>query len=122
MKKILTMSLVLLAGVSLSACGSNSNQAKSNASLRAENESLKKADHENIVGSYKDNQDGAAITLNSDHSGRYVYADPVNSDTDDQLTWKKSSDGNYTIKLQDSNVTSPLTGKLDGNKLTLSGD
>ena len=49
MKKILTMSLVLLAGVSLSACGSNSNQAKSNASLRAENESLKKADHENIV-------------------------------------------------------------------------
>ena len=122
MKKILTMSLVLLAGVSLSACGSNSNQAKSNASLRAENESLKKADHENIVGSYKDNQAGAAITLNSAHSGRYVYADPVNSDTDDQLTWKKSSDGNYTIKLQDSNVTSPLTGKLDGNKLTLSGD
>lgn len=83
---------------------------------------MRKTENESIVGSYKDDQDEAAITLNSDHTGRYVYADPVNSDTDDQLSWRKNSDGSYTITLQDANVTSPLVGKLDGNRLTLSGN
>ena len=124
MKKIYTLAGIVLAGMALTACGSgsNENQAKTNASLKAENASLKKDESVSIVGSYKDNQDGAAITLNSDHTGRYVYADPVDSDTDDQLTWKKDSDGTYTINLQDSNVTGPLTGKLEGTKLILSGD
>ena len=71
---------------------------------------------------FKDDQDGAAITLNDNGTGRYVYADPTSIDTDDQLNWKNNSDGYYTITLHDSNVTSPLTGKLDGSKLILSGD
>lgn len=125
-KKIILTSTILLASLALAGCGNNQSTNSStkaeNSSLKAENNSLKQSETGNIVGSYKDDQDGAAITLNSDGTGRYVYADPVDSDTDDQLTWKKNSDGNYTIKLQDSNVTSPLTGKLDGNKLTLSGD
>lgn len=125
-RKIILTSTILLAGLALAGCGNNQSTNSStkaeNSSLKAENNSLKQSETGNIVGSYKDDQDGAAITLNSDGTGRYVYADPVDSDTDDQLTWKKNSDGNYTIKLQDSNVTSPLTGKLDGNKLTLSGD
>lgn len=41
MKKILTISTVLLASLSLAACGNNNQQAKSNSSLRAENSSLK---------------------------------------------------------------------------------
>lgn len=124
MKKIYTLAGIVLAGMALTACGSgsNENQAKTNASLKAENASLKKDESVSIVGSYKDNQDGAAITLNSDHTGRYVYADPVDSDTDDQLTWKKNSDGTYKITLQNSHVSSSLTGMLKGTKLTVFGD
>lgn len=122
MKKLFILASVLFVGLTLTACGSNNSQDKTNASLKAENSSLRKAENESIVGSYKDDQDGAAITLNSDHTGRYVYADYVDSDTDDQLTWKKDSNGTYTITLQDSNVTGSLTGKLEGTKLILSGD
>lgn len=93
-----------------------------NEPLKSKNTSIKKSDNVNIEGSYQDDADGAAITLNSDHTGRYVYADPVNSDTNDQLAWKKNSDGTYSITLQDSNVNGSLTGKLDGNKLTLSSN
>lgn len=121
-KKIILTSTILLASLALVGCSTNQSAKSENSSLRAENSSLKKSENINIVGSYKDSQDGAAITLNSNGTGRYVYADPVNSDTDDQLTWKKSSDGSYEITLQDSNVTSPLTGKLSGKMLTLSGD
>ena len=95
----------------LAACSTNNGSDKTNASLKAENSSLR-----------KDDQDGAAITLNDNGTSRYVYADPTSTDTDDQLNWKKNSDGSYTITLHDSNVTSPLTGKLDGSKLILSGD
>lgn len=122
MKKLLTLAGVCLMGITLAACGSNNSQDKTNSSLKAENASLREAEKVNIVGSYKDDSDGAAITFNSDHTGRYVYADPVNSDTDDQLTWKKNSDDTYTITLQDSNVNGSLTAKLNGNKLTLSSD
>lgn len=121
-KKIILTSTILLACLVLAGCGNNQSAKSDNSSLRAENSSLKNSENVSIVGSYKDEQDGAAITLNSDGTGRYVYADPVNSDTDDQLTWKKDSDETYTITLQDSNVTSPLTGKLSGKMLTLSGD
>lgn len=130
MKRIITIcSALILACIGLTGCGtnqSNHSAAKAeNASLKAENSSLKKSESTkstSIVGSYKDDQAGAAVTLNSDGTGRYVYADPTNSNTDDQLTWKKNSDNSYTINLKDSNVTSPLTGKLTGKKLTLSGD
>lgn len=121
MKKGISILGILLIGIGLTGCG-NSTQAKENSSLKAENASLRKSESVSIVGSYQDDQDGAAITLNSDHTGRYIYADPVNSDTDDQLNWRKNSDGSYTITLQDANVTSPLVGKLDGSRLTLSGN
>lgn len=122
MKKMFTLASVLFVGLALTACGSNNSSDKTNASLKVENSSLRKTENESIVGSYKDDQDGAAITLNDNGTGRYVYADPTSTDTDDQLNWKKNSDGSYTITLHDSNVTSPLTGKLDGSKLILSGD
>lgn len=41
MKKVLTISAILLVGLSLTACGSNNKQAKENSSLKAQNSSLK---------------------------------------------------------------------------------
>ena len=73
------------------------------------------------IGSFVDSEDGAAIQLKSDGTGQYVYADSGEPDTNDQPTWKKDGD-HYTVTLQDSNVSSPLTATLDGNQLTLSGD
>lgn len=81
-KKIILTSTILLASLALVGCSTNQSAKSENSSLRAENSSLKKSENINIVGSYKDIQDGAAITLNSNGTGRYVYADPVNSDTD----------------------------------------
>lgn len=75
-----------------------------------------------IIGSYRDDADGAAIAFNSDHTGRYVYADPKNSDTDDQLTWKKTGKNTYIIRLNDSDVSSALTAKITDSTLVISGD
>ncbi|WP_373842820.1 DUF3642 domain-containing protein [Limosilactobacillus sp.] len=75
-----------------------------------------------ITGSYKDSTNDVAMSLNANGTGRYVYADPENSNTDDQLTWKKAGTNTYTLNLQNSNVTSPLTAKLNNGKLVLSGD
>lgn len=125
LKRIGMLTALLVVGVSLTACGNSSttsHRSEEDSSLQAENSSLKKEVHNNVVGSYKDDKDGAAITLNSNGTGRYVYADPNNPDTDDQLTWKKDSDGSYTLNLQDSNVTSPLNAEMSGNSLILSGD
>ena len=51
MKKILVSFLVVLVGLSLTACGSNNKQAKENSSLKAQNSSLKAKEQqrENIV-------------------------------------------------------------------------
>ena len=122
MKKLLILATIALAGLSLAACGNNSKEAKDNSSLKAENSSLKKAEAEKIVGSYENNQDGAAITFNSDGTGRYVSSGSVNKDTENQLRWKKNSDGTYKITLQNSHVSSSLTGMLKGTKLTVFGD
>ncbi|MBB1123204.1 lipocalin/fatty acid-binding family protein [Limosilactobacillus albertensis] len=110
---------VLLVGCGPSQFNSKSAKAE-NSSLKAKNAMLKS--QLNIVGSYKDSQNKAAITLNSNGTGRYVYVDPTATNTDDQLTWQKNTDNSYIIKLNDSNVTSPLIGKLSGKKLVLSGD
>lgn len=117
-KRLITIATAFsLASILLSGCWYNQSTPGSN------NHSQESSQHQKtIIGSYKDSTDGAAITLNADGTGRYVYADPTDPDTDDQLTWKKNSNGDYTITLQDSNVTSPLTGKLSGNRLILTGD
>lgn len=73
-----------------------------------------------IVGSYRDNQDGAAIVLNENGTGQYVYADKNNPDTDDSLTWRKEGE-HYLINLEDRDVTNPLTATLDNNKLVVTG-
>lgn len=73
-----------------------------------------------IVGAYRDDQDGAAIVLEENGTGRYVYADKHNPDTDDALTWKKQGD-HYLINLKDDDVTNPLTATLDQDKLVITG-
>lgn len=74
-----------------------------------------------FVGTYRDDDDGAAIKINSDGTGRYVYADPTDTDTDDSLNWKKVSTNTYSIRLNDSNVSSDLTAKLHGKTLVITG-
>lgn len=74
-----------------------------------------------IVGTYRDDKDGAAIVLNEDGTGRYVYADKNNPDTDDQLTWKKQGE-EYAVNLQDKNVENPLTAKLTAEQLVITGN
>ena len=73
-----------------------------------------------VVGSYRDDQDGAAIVLNENGTGRYVYADKNNPDTDDSLTWRKEGE-HYLINLEDHDVTNPLTATLDNNRLVITG-
>ncbi len=87
----------------------------------AQQSSATRSDVEAIVGAYRDDEDGAAIVLNEDGTGRYVYADKHNPDTDDQLTWKKDGD-QYQIDLRDKDVVNPLTAKLTGKQLVISGN
>lgn len=112
------VSLFLLAG-----CGNQQSSATSKRSSVTTTQTKTKTTHQQdqIVGSFVDSEDGAAIQLKSDGTGQYVYADSGEPDTNDQPTWKKDGD-HYTVTLQDSNVSSPLTATLDGNQLTLSGD
>lgn len=74
-----------------------------------------------VVGSYRDDKDGAAIVLSDNGTGRYVYADKNNPDTNDSLTWKKQG-SSYLITLQDKDVVNPLNAKLNGQQLTITGN
>lgn len=122
MKNYKRMASVLALGLlatTLTACGANKtdNSASSSSTVKT---SQKAAD--TLVGAYQNTQKGTAVKFNANGTGRYVYADPVNSDTDDQLTWTKTGDNEYTLKFDDSDVTSPVTAHLSGNQLTLTGD
>lgn len=118
----LVLVIAICGGVKmLNSSNNGSSYQDQNSSLKAENKQLEKQ-NVSVIGSYEDNDDGAAISLNQDHTGRYVYADPTDTDTDDTLTWKKVSGNTYIVKLDDSNVTSDLTVKVDNGTLTLTGD
>lgn len=119
-KSVITLVSVLALGGLLAGCGNQHSAANKNSSSAVKSSQVVNHKQKSIVGSFKDNKDGAAITLNSDGTGQYVYADSDNPDTNDQLTWKKDG-ANYTVTLKDSNVSGPLTAKLSGNQLTLSG-
>ncbi|MBB1078806.1 hypothetical protein H5S09_06770 [Limosilactobacillus sp. STM2_1] len=73
-----------------------------------------------LIGAYRDDQDGAAVVFNENGTGRYVYADKKNSDTNDALTWRKDGD-RYLITLKDKDVTNPLIATLDKDRLIISG-
>lgn len=74
-------------------------------------------------GMWKDNDDGAALSFNSNGTGRYVYADPKNPDTDDHFTWDYIGDNQYRVKLEDPDVTGDVIATFhDDGTMTLSGD
>lgn len=82
-------------------------------------QSSKKVDPE---GMWKDESDGAALSFNSNGTGRYVYADPTNSDTDDHFTWDYVGGNEYKVKLDDPDVSGDLTATFhDDGTMTLSG-
>lgn len=117
-QRVASMVAIALVATSLTACGAKQTDQSASSSTTAS--SQKAVD--GIVGSYQNTGKGTAINLYANGTGRYVYADPVNSDTNDQLTWQKTGDNQYTLKFDDSDVTSPITAHLDGNQLTLTGD
>lgn len=127
---IIVSLLVIIAIISIGAVyfknrsnSSSSSYQAQNSSLKAENQRLKKNTFAvSVVGSYQDKSDGAAIQFNKDKTGRYVYADPTDPNTDDTFTWQKISKNLYTLKLNDSNVTSDLKAKLEDGNLVLTGD
>lgn len=119
--KIIGTTLTVLALLSLAGCGDNNSQNNASGKQSSSATSTKQA-AVLVVGTYQNSSKGSAVQLNSNGTGRYVYADPVNSDTNDQLTWKKTGNNEYTLNFADSDVTSPITARLSGNQLTLTGD
>lgn len=87
-KAILVATSIIAIGLCTSGCSSSSTSSNSSKSSSAQVSSVKK-EESHIVGSYRDDADGAAITLNSDGTGTYVMANPTQADIHDQLTWKK---------------------------------
>lgn len=87
-KAFLVATSIIAIGLYTSGCSSSSTSSNSSKSSSAQVSSVKK-EESHIVGSYRDDADGAAITLNSDGTGTYVMANPTQADIHDQLTWKR---------------------------------
>ncbi|WP_225437119.1 DUF3642 domain-containing protein [Limosilactobacillus reuteri] len=83
-KAILVATSIIAIGLCTSGCSSSS--TSSNSSKSSAQVSSAKKEESHIVGSYRDDADGAAITLNSDGTGTYVMANPTQADIHDQLT------------------------------------
>lgn len=120
-KKIVGIATVMLAAATLAGC-SNEPKAKGpkTATVQSSEVVLKKQTP-SVVGTYSDNNDGAAILFRKDGTGRYVYRDSKNGNTDDQFTWKKKNSTTVEVTLNDDDVTNPLTAKFTKNKLILTG-
>lgn len=120
MKKYSILGLVLLSGLVLTACGNEKESASNNSSTSSiESNYQDKA----IVGSYQDYEDGAALNINSNHTGRYVFYDPQDENTDDNFKWKKLNDKEYQLDFDDSDITAPvILHKLSGGQFSLTSD
>ncbi|MCD7112371.1 lipocalin/fatty acid-binding family protein [Limosilactobacillus agrestis] len=117
-KAMLLATSVFTLSICVSGCGNESNA--NNKSSSSQISSVKKQEAQ-IVGSYRDDADGAAIILNSDGTGTYVMANPTQADIHDQLTWKKEKK-NYIINLNDSNYHTPIDARLNKDNLSLVGN
>lgn len=120
--KLFTVAASVIAiGLCTSGCSSSSTSSSSNSKSSSAQVSSVKKEESNIVGSYRDDADGAAITLNSDGTGTYVMANPTQADIHDRLTWKKEKN-NYIINLNDSNIDTPINARLNEDNLSLVGN
>lgn len=118
MKKILSVLALLTICFGLSACG-NSERENSRNEINSSSSKSK----ESYVGRYISWKDGAGIELNSDGTGRYVYYDKVNTNTDDKLTWKVSRKGVVEIRLDDPDVKGAIMGTLTSDdEIILTGN
>lgn len=106
MNKILAMSLVLLAGVSLSACGNNSKsqenaslksenyslkakqQSKENSSIKAENESLRKEQNDNSTNSNSSSQSANTTKSISNGDEAIAAAEAKYGDNNGDWQWE----------------------------------
>lgn len=126
-KKAILLTAVVLASAVIAGCSNNSTRSFKSSNKSSDANSLsyskdKKPEMTKLAGTYKDAKDGAAIKFNSDGTGRYVFIDDEDGNTDDQLVWKKKSANSYELNLKDKNIANPLTAKVDGDRITITGD
>lgn len=137
--KFLTASIVFLlitiiaVGISNNVSSSNSSSSTASSSRNASTNNDEDYDDDSSSsqssikgidpnGMWKDEDDGAAFSFNSNGTGRYVYADPDNPDTDDHFTWDYIGDNKYSIKMDDPDISGNLTATFhDDDTVTLSG-
>ena len=115
------MTTVMLAALAMSGCSGESNSKGPKTATVQSSEVVLKKQAPSIAGTYSDDKDGAAILFRKDGTGRYVYRDSKNGNTDDQFTWKKKNSTTFEVTINDEDVVNPLTAKLTKNKLTLTG-
>ncbi|MCT2870406.1 hypothetical protein EFM26_09565 [Limosilactobacillus fermentum] len=89
-----------------------SNKAQQTIRNSANNSSQSKS--QSIRGTFVSWKDGASIKFNSDGTGRYVFADPVNADTDDNFTWKSVDANKVEIDMHDEDVASSVIAEFRG--------
>ncbi|MBD5429133.1 lipocalin/fatty acid-binding family protein [Lactobacillus sp.] len=120
-KRIVGIAAVVLATAALVGCSTEPQAKGPKTATVQSSEVVLKKQAPSIVGTYSDDSDGAAILFRKNGTGRYVYRDSKNGNTDDQFTWKKKNSTTFEVTMNDDDVVNPLTAKISQNSLTLSG-
>lgn len=74
---------------------------------------------QDITGRYFDSGSGAGIEFNKNKSGRYVFADMQNQDTDDNFSWKVIGKNKLELNMHDKDISKPVIASFDDKKVTL---
>lgn len=74
---------------------------------------------QDITGRYFDSGSGAGIEFNENNSGRYVFADMQNQDTDDNFSWKVIGKNKLELNMHDKDISKPVIASFDDKKVTL---
>lgn len=122
MKKVLTIGVILITGLSLVACG-NQQSSTSTKSSTTNQTGVMSSNTDNVasdnqktscVGSYSNKDIKTAMRIYKDHTARYVYYDPENGNTDDnKITWKYlglngTAHDQYELDFHDKNINKPV--------------
>ena len=109
--------LIIFMGILLFNQSSSNKKVSSSSSSSTSSSSQQQVSQtfDKIEGGYEDRDDRAALNINSDGTGRYVYYDIHNSNTDDTFTWSKAGKGKYKLDFDDDDITAPVIAKQGDN-------
>lgn len=121
-KKILTIGVTLIAGLSLAACSDQQSSTSTKSSTTNQTDVMSSNTDSDgssnqksfCVGSYSNKDIKTAMRIYKDHTARYVYYDPENGNTDDdKITWKYlglngTAHDQYELDFHDKNITKPV--------------